>query len=46
MPIMARPWISHLMLYLHSKLCWNRDLDIRATMDEYFELFYGPARAR
>ncbi len=45
MPIMARPWISHLMLYLHSKLCWNRDLDIEATMDEYFELFYGPARA-
>jgi len=45
MPIMARPWISHLMLYLHSKLCWNRNLDIRATMDEYFELFYGPAKA-
>ena len=45
MPIMARPWISHLMLYIHSKLCWNRDLDIQATMNEYFELFYGPARA-
>ena len=45
MPIMARPWISHLMLYLHNKLCWNRDLDIQATMNEYFELFYGPARA-
>lgn len=45
MPIMARPWISHLMLYLHNKLCWNRNLDIQATMNEYFELFYGPARA-
>ncbi|MFM1918851.1 MAG: hypothetical protein RLZZ303_485, partial [Candidatus Hydrogenedentota bacterium] len=45
MPIMARPWISHLMLYLHSKLCWNRQLDIQATMDEYFALFYGPAQA-
>lgn len=45
MPIMARPWISHLMLYLHSKLCWNRNLDIEATMNEYFELFYGPAKA-
>jgi hypothetical protein len=44
MPIMARPWISHLMLYLHNKLCWNRHLDIQATMNEYFELFYGPAR--
>jgi hypothetical protein len=45
MPIMARPWISHLMLYLHGKLCWNRHLDIQATMDEYFTLFYGPAQA-
>ncbi len=45
MPIMARPWISHLMLYLHSKLCWNRHLDVQATMNEYFELFYGPAKA-
>jgi hypothetical protein len=45
MPVMARPWISHLMLYLHSKLCWNRDLDIKATMAEYYELFYGPAKA-
>ena len=45
MPIMARPWISHLMPYLHSKLCWNRDLDIQATLNEYYELFYGPAKA-
>ena len=44
MPVMARPWISHLMPYLHSKLCWNRDLDIKATMAEYYELFYGPAK--
>lgn len=45
MPVMARPWISHLMPYLHSKLCWDRNLDVQATMDEYFELFYGPAQA-
>jgi hypothetical protein len=45
MPIMARPWISHLMLYLHGKLCWDRDLDIQATMNEYCALFYGPAQA-
>ena len=45
MPVMARPWISHLMLYLHSKLCWDRDLDIQATLNEYYELFYGPAKA-
>ena len=45
MPVLARPWLSHLMLYLHNKLCWNRDLDLQATMAEYFELFYGPAKA-
>ncbi len=43
-PNMARPWISHIMLYLHNKLCWDRNLDIRATLDEYYDLFYGPAK--
>ena len=43
-PVMARPWISHIMLYLHNKLCWDRNLDIRATLDEYYTLFYGPAK--
>lgn len=45
MPVLARPWLSHLMLYLHNKLCWDRKLDIQATLNEYFELFYGPAKA-
>jgi len=44
-PIMARPWISHIMLYLHSKLCWDRNLDVQATLNEYYDLFYGPAKA-
>ena len=43
-PVMARPWISHIMLYLHNKLCWDRNLDVRATLDEYYDLFYGPAK--
>ena len=43
-PILARPWTSHIMLYLHNKLCWDRNLDIRATLDEYYTLFYGPAK--
>ncbi len=43
-PILARPWISHIMLYLHNKLCWDRNLDIRATLDEYYTLFFGPAK--
>jgi hypothetical protein len=44
-PNLARPWITHLMLYLHSKLCWDRNLDVRAVMEEYYDLFYGPAKA-
>ncbi len=43
-PNLARPWISHLMLYLHSKLCWDRGLNVPALLDEYYSLFYGPAR--
>jgi hypothetical protein len=44
-PQIARPWISHIMLYLHSKLCWDRNLDVQATLNEYYDLFYGPAKA-
>lgn len=44
-PNMARPWISHIMLYLHNKLCWDRNLDVQAVLNEYYDLFYGPAKA-
>ena len=44
-PQIARPWISHIMLYLHGKLCWDRNLDVQATLNEYYDLFYGPAKA-
>ena len=44
-PNLARPWISHLMLYVHSKLCWDRNLDVKALMEEYYDLFFGPAKA-
>jgi len=44
-PQIARPWITHIMLYLHSKLCWDRNLDVQATLNEYYDLFYGPAKA-
>lgn len=39
-----RPGLSHLMLYLHNRLCWDRDLDVDALLDEYYELFFGPAK--
>jgi hypothetical protein len=42
--IFRRPGISHMMHYLHSKLCWDRNLDVAALMDEYYELFFGPAK--
>lgn len=40
-----RPGISHITYYLHSRMCWDRNLDVAATMEEYYTLFYGPARA-
>jgi hypothetical protein len=40
-----RPGISHLMLYLHNRLCWDSHLDLQAVLDEYYTLFFGPARA-
>lgn len=32
-------------LYLAARLFWNAEADSRAIMDDYFEKFYGPARA-
>jgi len=43
--VIARPGISHLMLYLYSRLMWDRDLDVQSLLDEYYTLFYGPARS-
>ena len=42
---LRRPGISHLMTYLHNRLCWDRHLDVDAVMNEYYDLFFGPARA-
>ncbi len=39
------PGLSHLMLYLHNRLCWDRNLDMQAVLDEYYKLFFGPAQA-
>lgn len=35
---------AHLDLYLLSQLWWDRDADVDAMVDEYCELFYGPAK--
>ena len=42
---MRRPGLMHLMLYLHNRLCWDRNLDMKAVLDEYYKLFFGPAQA-
>lgn len=42
---LRRPGLSHLMLYLHSRLCWEKNLDVPAVLNEYYDLFFGPARA-
>ncbi len=37
------PALNHLMYYIQAKLYWNPDLDMKAMLDEYYKLFYGPA---
>ncbi|MHC4874409.1 MAG: sugar-binding protein [Planctomycetota bacterium] len=41
---MAKPGLCHLMLYLHNRLCWDRNLDVKALFNEYYELYFGPAK--
>ncbi|MCX6907637.1 MAG: DUF4838 domain-containing protein [Verrucomicrobia bacterium] len=41
--VVGFPGINHLMIYLHAKFTWNKDLDVQATLTDYFEKFYGPA---
>lgn len=43
--ITPRIGISHLTLYLHSKLCWDKNLDMDKVLEEYYTLFFGPAKA-
>ena len=38
------PGMQHLNLYVTGKLQWDPDLDLEALLDEYYTLFYGPAR--
>ena len=40
------PGMTHLNLYVTSQLFWDTSLDLSALLDEYYDLFYGPARAQ
>ena len=44
-PCVNFPATQHLNLYVTGKLYWNPDLDMKSLLDEYYELFYGPAKA-
>jgi hypothetical protein len=41
MPSLA---ILHLNLYVTSRFWWDADQDLKAMLEEYYTLFYGPAR--
>jgi hypothetical protein len=43
--VTRRPGLMHLMLYLHGRLTWDRNLDVQAVLNEYYELFFGPAKS-
>ena len=36
--------VAHLALVAYSRLWWDADQDIDALLEEYYTLFYGPAR--
>lgn len=38
-----KPAISSYNLYLHSKLCWDRNTKLEDVMDDYCKNFFGPA---
>ena len=41
---LSQPALTHLMIYLHAKLTWNKNLDIKATLEDYYDKFFGPAK--
>jgi len=37
------PGIEHITLYVQSRFLWDADQDVDQVLDEYCQLFYGPA---
>ena len=37
--------LQQLMMYVQLKLFWDPDLDMKALLDEYYRLYFGPAAA-
>ena len=42
---LAAPGLMHMLIYWQNKLLWDPDLDRKKLFNEYYELYYGPARA-
>ena len=40
---MGTPGLTHLNNYLRCQLLWDPDLDMESVLEEYYNLFYGPA---
>ena len=40
------PGMTHLNIYVTSQLFWDTETDLKAMLNEYYALFYGPARAQ
>ena len=36
--------VTHLNLYVEAQFLWNADQDVEQVLNEYYTLFYGPAR--
>lgn len=41
---LACPGLSHMLHYVQGKLYWDPDLDLDALLDEYYDLYFGPAK--
>ena len=42
---MGLPASTHINDYVRCQLLWNPELNVKALLDEYYKLFYGPAEA-
>ena len=41
---LACPGLTHLLHYWQGKLYWDPDMDRQKMLEEYYELYFGPAR--
>jgi hypothetical protein len=44
-PNLICPGLTHMTHYWQGKLYWDPDMDRKKMLDEYYELYFGPARA-